>query len=78
VEINMKNWKSTLMGFIKVAFLLVGPHLIDEKKPWVSWEHFLPALGVMGLGASAKDANVHSTVQQVEDASIIKNIKDNS
>jgi hypothetical protein len=54
----MKNWRTTLMGFVAAAFLVIGPHLTDSSKPWVSLENVPAAVAVAGLGTASKDSDV--------------------
>lgn len=65
----MKSWRTTALGVIAAALMLTGAHWQDPTKPWIDSSQIPAALALMGLGAAAKDAHVHSTVEQAAEAS---------
>jgi hypothetical protein len=66
----VKSWKTTAWACAAAffAFVLFSPEYF-ARVPWlVSLAKFACAGGLVGLGLSAKDADVHSTKEQVAEA----------
>ena len=66
----MKNWKTTLFGLVAAAagFVLFSPDLF-ARWPWiVAVAKYVTVGGLAGIGISAKDSTVHSTVAETQEA----------
>ena len=69
--IAMKSWITTLGGMISATgAMLVAMDAVPEEYKWIGPS--LLGLGSLILGASAKDARVHSTEKEVAEATIEK------
>ncbi len=66
----MESWKTTLGGILLALGTGSLGAPIPEKYRWISG--VLSAIGGALLGMTAKDFNVHSTVKEVEVATIEK------
>lgn len=61
----MKNWKTTLFGFIGGLALMFGPHLSGQPGPALTTGNLLSGAAVILLGLTSKDHNVTGgSVQQ--------------
>ena len=70
----MKNWKTTLAGIVAAVFGFVAasPDLF-ARWPWlIALAKFATAGGLFALGGAAKDCTTHSTITQVDQASVKK------
>ena len=73
-----RNWKTSLAGLC--AFLTSVPGFISALTAWgqgqpVQWRQVLVSVGLAGIGAGlamAKDGDNHSTVAEVEAATVAK------
>ena len=73
----MKNWRTTLFGAIgalgaaSTAYVLANPGTFS-KWPWaVPVAGIVTASGILGQGIVGKDAATHSTVEEVNQASVV-------
>ena len=70
----MKNWRTTLAGIVTAGFgfVLFSPDLFAHW-PWlIALAKYATVGGLATMGFSAKDCTTHSTVTQVEQASVPK------
>ena len=70
----MKNWRTTLAGLVTAlsSFVVASPELF-QRWPWlIALAKFATAGGMFAFGCAAKDCTTHSTVAQVEQASVPK------
>ena len=70
----MQNWKTTLGGILLAVGTAALGAPIPEQYKWLPG--VVSAIGGGLLGLSAKDYNVHSTVKQVEAATVEKKIEE--
>ncbi len=68
----MENWKTSLGGLLLAAGTASLGAPIPEKYRWIPG--VVSAIGGALLGMTAKDFNVHSTVKEVEVATVEKKI----
>jgi hypothetical protein len=70
----MQNWKTTLGGILLAVGTAALGAPIPEQYKWLPG--VVSAIGGGLLGLSAKDYNTHSTVKQVEAATVEKKIEE--
>lgn len=54
----MKNWKTSLFGVGMAAVNMFGSGTFNSPTGSFDWKNFLVSVGMVGLGAVAKDRNV--------------------
>lgn len=70
----MKNWRTSIAGVAAAGFGFVAfsPELFAHY-PWlIALAKYAAAGGMLTMGFAAKDCTTHSTVMQVEKASVPK------
>ncbi len=70
----MENWKTTLGGILLAIGTASLGAPIPENYKWIPG--VVSAIGGTLLGLTAKDFNTHSTVKEVEIATVEKKIAD--
>ena len=61
----MNNWKTTAAGILAAVAMAWGNYAGAN-----TWQGYVSCLGPVILGALAKDWNTHSTVTQVQTATV--------
>lgn len=65
----MKNWKTTLTGFLGGLAVMFGPHLAGQPGPALTTGNLITGAALIVLGLFAKDNNVTGgTVPQTNEA----------
>lgn len=73
----IKNWKTTLGGIMVSVPPLISAAGFVVSPTWNHWLALCSGLGALLVGLAAKDATTHSTVAQVEKATVIQEKEDN-
>ena len=74
----MKNLKTTISGLVAAAagFVTFSPDLF-AKWPWIiAVSKYVMIGGLASMGLAAKDFSTHSTAEQVEVATVDKQVED--
>lgn len=73
-----KSWKTTVCGLVAAAaaYVVANPAQF-AKWPWAATvAGIVMASGIAGVGIASKDSTVHSTVGEVQTATVEKAVSD--
>lgn len=65
-----KNWKTTLGGILAGAPAIITASGFEQSPHLNHWLNLCSAVGMILLGASAKDWNTHSTTEEVAQSTV--------